>query len=92
MTRYISIKINADNDDQAILEIRDAISRLRNMQAELTQSRSKVTGVCWDKCNQKWKARKGCDGRMVTLGYFGTYEEAVSAVKGFIDMGPDSVR
>lgn len=92
MTKYISIKINADNDDQAILEIRDAISMLRNVQAELIQSRSKVTGVCWDKQNQKWKARKGRDGRMVALGNFGTYEEAVSAVQRFLDMGQDRVR
>lgn len=92
MTEYISIEIIADNDDQAISKIRDAISDLQNMQAELIYSRSRVTGVSWDKRNQKWKARKGRAGRMVTLGYFSTYEEAIAAVRGFLDSGSDRVR
>lgn len=92
MAEYISIEISADNDDEAISKIRDAISELQKMQAEIIYSRSRVTGVCWDKHNRKWKARKGRAGRMVSLGYFDTYEDAIGAVRDFLDREPDRVR
>lgn len=42
---------------------------------------SGICGVCWDKKEQRWKARIGIEGRDHFLGYFDDKEYAIQARK-----------
>ena len=40
---------------------------------------SGVTGVSWDKAENKWKAQIGINNKMIHLGRFDNFDEAVKA-------------
>ena len=47
-----------------------------------TSGSSSFLGVSWDKLNNKWRAKISIDGKMKSLGYFDTEEEAARCAGG----------
>ena len=81
MTKYLSINIVADNDQLALAEVKKAMLNLNNLAADLEMKTGSVKGVCWDKHNQKWRARLFRRGKMVNVGSFASLQEAASEVQ-----------
>lgn len=56
-------------------------------------NKSGVTGVCWDRKKEKWRAKVGYNGKHIFLGLYEKLEDAKSAVEkkkselGFINGG-----
>lgn len=74
--------INGKRDDNRIINLRaipEADNR-RNM-ARSKRNRSGVTGVSWIRTRGKWLARITYDGRIIDVGRFEVFEEAVAARK-----------
>jgi hypothetical protein len=44
---------------------------------------SGVTGVCWDKTNEKWRAQSRLDGKRYYLGLFDDLDDAAAVVSKF---------
>jgi hypothetical protein len=44
---------------------------------------SKYIGVSWCNTHKKWKARINVDGKRISLGYFSSEKEAISAIEKF---------
>lgn len=58
----------------------DASANQKNMKKFIT-NKSGVTGVCWDKTKNKWKASIGHNRKSIKLGYFECINDAITARK-----------
>lgn len=63
----------------AHLRVATAKQNAENRKGPRKGSRSGIRGVCWYPRYGKWVARVGHDGRVITVGYFDTVEEAGEA-------------
>lgn len=74
--------INRNKLDNSIGNLRD-VCRSTNNRNKDTQSNnsSGVAGVSFDKKRNRWRANIGVDGKVVSLGYFVEFHEAVNARK-----------
>lgn len=74
--------INGVKADNRISNLRE-VSRSDNMRNKSARANSAtgVYGVTWHKHKQKWAASIGVDRKMVTLGYFDIFSEAVECRK-----------
>lgn len=74
--------INHDRSDNRIQNLR-SVSPLENQrnQRKSKANTSGVTGVYWDKFNNKWVVRLRANGLQLNLGRFDDFEEAVAARK-----------
>ena len=74
--------INRIRTDNRIANLRD-VSHKQNHQNKSTQSNntSGHPGVCWNKRDSKWVAKITHNYKHISLGYFATIEEALSARK-----------
>jgi hypothetical protein len=72
--------INGDKTDNKISNLR-VVTRLTNNKNRKIPSNntSGVIGVFRQKNNQKWAAQIACNGKRITLGYFHSFDDAVSA-------------
>lgn len=74
--------INGDRTDNRITNLREVVrSENQRNQKRRTDNTSGATGVSWYVLQGKWVAEIYVDGKKKNLGYFDTYEEAVSARK-----------
>lgn len=74
--------INGRRDDNRLINLRavtECVNR-RNM-ARSKRNRSGVTGVSWDSHREKWTARITHDRRVIGLGRFDIFDDAVAARK-----------
>jgi len=80
MPEYDCDHINRDRADNRIENLRE-VSRSCNMRNASISSRntSGVTGVSWDKSNEKWLAQIRAEGRSIKIGRFEDFKDAVSA-------------
>jgi len=80
MPEYDCDHINRDRADNRIENLRE-VSRSCNMRNASISSRntSGVTGVSWDKNNEKWLAQIRAEGRSIKIGRFEDFKDAVSA-------------
>ncbi len=79
--------INGDTLDNRKQNLRIVTSRQNGLNSSIRKDNtSGVTGVCWDKRCEKWIARVFENGRIITLGYYSEFDEAVAARKNGEDM------
>ena len=72
--------INHNKLDNRISNLRICTSQQNNMNtSKRSDNSSGVTGVYWDKQNNKWIASIQVNGKQIHLGYFKTKEGAVEA-------------
>lgn len=62
------------------LRITTPLNNSRN-KCKTKANTSGVTGVCWNKRNQKWHAQIGVNLKTIHLGYFNDFNDAVKARK-----------
>lgn len=55
------------------------LSALTRKKSEL--SGTKIKGVCWDKTRKRWKAYIGLKGKILSLGSYKNFDDAVKARK-----------
>lgn len=73
---------DGNRTNNRLTNLRDVTGQENQMNMKRSRANlSGVTGVCWDKSKQRWKATIGVDGRTVNLGRFHTKEEAINARK-----------
>lgn len=74
--------INGSRSDNRICNLRDVerIGNARNQKLHKTNT-SGVSGVGWREDIGRWRARIRLDGKMITLGTFDSFEEAVATRK-----------
>ena len=74
--------INGVRDDNRICNLRDAtlVENRRNARMD-KRNTSGVTGVCYDKTYERWRATISRRGRRVYLGTFEFFEDAIAARK-----------
>jgi len=74
--------ININSLDNRIENLRVATCSQNNRNKnKFKNCSSKYKGVCWDKKNNKWRARIKINGKQKHLGYFDNEEEACEAYK-----------
>lgn len=81
--------INGDPQDNRICNLRDVPQGVngKNQKAR-TNNQSGVTGVCWHKRENKWRADIRVNGRQKHLGYFAEFSDAVIArLRAELDYG-----
>ena len=71
---------NSLNDKIENLRPSNALHNQRNTKMD-HRNTSGVTGVCWDKCNNKWLANITVKGKQIYLGRFTNKEDAIQARK-----------
>jgi len=70
---------NILNND--IANLREVSNRENQYNAKLnSRNKSGVKGVCWNKPAKKWRAYLSVQGKQVTLGYYGSVDEAKTVV------------
>lgn len=69
--------INGDGTDNRIDNLRD-VCHMENLhnQKRAKDNTSGITGVCWDKCNQRWIATICVNTHQINLGRYDNIEEA----------------
>jgi len=75
--------INGDTLDnrRSNLRIASPAQNVRNRHKNNSNNTSGVTGVCWDARDNRWRSRIQVDGKMISLGYFSDFNNAVAARK-----------
>ena len=74
--------INHNRKDNRILNLRNISHRDNMMNASKRKdNKSGVTGVCWDKANNKWQAYIIVNGKNINLGRFVSKSDAVKTRK-----------
>jgi hypothetical protein len=68
-----------DNRKSNLLTATDATNRINV--SRRSDNTSSVTGVGWFKPTNRWRARISINGKLISLGYFKTLEEAAKARK-----------
>lgn len=73
--------LNGIRADNRITNLRDVDCSINSQNQRRAQSANKsgLLGVCWHKCNAKWRAQIRLDGRKKHLGLFATADEAHAA-------------
>lgn len=81
--------INGNGCDNRICNLRDVnSSENRANVRRQSNNTSGVTGVTWDKNRRKWKAQIKKNGKIINIGRFDDFDDAVSArTKMQIDLG-----
>lgn len=74
--------INGVKDDNRIANLRD-VSSLENGQnrSRPVTNTSGVVGVVWHKSKQRWQAQIGVNNRMIFIGQYENFDDAVAARK-----------
>ena len=72
--------INRIKSDNRISNLRET-TNFRNAKNKwlYKSNTSGVNGVCWDKTNKKWTSTITSNGRVLSLGNYGTFDDAVIA-------------
>lgn len=70
--------INFNKQDNRVDNL-EIITQRENTNKKHVKSRSKYTGVCWNKQCKKWQANKHINGKKKHLGLFNTELEASNA-------------
>jgi HNH endonuclease len=72
--------INGDRSDNRWENLRDAThaENHRNMRISKRNTSGRV-GVSWGKAQQQWQAYISMDGKLLHLGFFGSWDDASSA-------------
>ena len=74
--------INHNTLDNRKNNLRIATNSQNNMNRGLSNSNnSGITGVCWDKRKEKWRAYIKIDSKQIELGCYNRFEDAVKARK-----------
>ena len=74
--------INHDKSDNRIANLREVTHQENCRNTSLSKANnSGVTGVCWYKPTEKWRAYIVVNGEQINLGYFKDFFEAVCARK-----------
>ena len=74
--------VNGDRTDNRLSNLREVDHRENSMNASKSHNNSSgETGVYWRSDNRKWAAKIGIEGKLVHLGCFDTFDEAVAARK-----------
>ena len=74
--------INRIGTDNRISNLREATNKQNNQnRSKPSNNTSGCTGVRWNKQNSKWRAQIMHNYKQISLGYFTTLEEALSARK-----------
>lgn len=81
--------IDGNPENNKIENLRDVPQKInvRNQRIRKDNT-SGVTGVCWCKKLEKWKAQISVDGSRKGLGYYNTIEEAAKAREEFFAKNP----
>ena len=70
--------INGNIHDNNLSNLRVISKRENHLNSKVYNTNtSGVTGVCWDKDIQKWRPRIGVEGKLINLGSFDDWFEAV---------------
>jgi hypothetical protein len=73
--------INRDVSDNRLENLREATQAENAYNSKLrVDNTSGVKGVTWDKAKRKWVARVYANARVINLGRFATFDEAVNIV------------
>ena len=73
--------INRDVSDNRVENLREATQAENAYNCKLrVDNTSGVKGVTWDKAKRKWVARLYANARVINLGRFATFDEAVNIV------------
>jgi hypothetical protein len=76
--------LNRDSLDNRWCNLAASSARANNKNSSMCRNNtSGVTGVTWDKANNKWKAQVKLNGKQNNLGRFEELAEAFDAVKAF---------
>lgn len=74
--------INGDRSDNRISNLRAVVRRTNCRNVSLrSNNTSGCVGVSWSKSKNRWAAQIGVEGRVIPLGRFKIYEDAVTARK-----------
>lgn len=76
--------VNRDRSDNRACNLREVSSSMnKRNKSRMSNNKSGVTGVCWDKCRKKWAAQVRMEGRNHHLGRFDNLIDADLAVRRF---------
>ena len=74
--------INGDRADNRWTNLRHANNTENSRNTKIACNNSSgVTGVCFNKREQKWRAAIGNNGKVISLGDFDNFDDAVRARK-----------